>query len=209
MYNQPVKKSGFTLIELMITVAIAALVALIGIPSFTSSIRSNRLTTNTNDFVTALSFARSEAIKRGEQIVVRKTGSEWENGWQVFVDIDRDSPASDANTFNDDGDGTLCEAAEDCLLRVYAALPGSFTLRGNNNFTNYVRFTPAGLSNTMGSFVVCDNSDGNNAPEASTSKLIVVNAVGRTRIGVDANSNGIPEMDDGTEIDSCVSPFTP
>ena len=200
------KSSGFTLIELMMTITIAAIVLGFAIPSFTESIRSNRLTTYANEMVTSLNLARSEAIKRGEQVVIRKTGTEWENGWQVFVDIDRDSPASDANTFNDNGVAPLCEAGEDCVIRVYPALPASFTLRGNSNFTNFIRFTPSGISNTIGSFVVCDNSDSNNVPEANTSKLIIVNAVGRTRIGVDANNNGIPEKEDGTDITSCTSP---
>jgi len=198
--------TGFTLIELMVTVAIAGVVLGIGIPSFNEAIRNSRLTTSANELITALNLAKSEAIKRGEHVVVRKTGAEWEDGWQVFVDIDR-STAAKENTFDDDGDANLCEAGEDCVLRVYSALPSSYTLRGNNNFTNFIRYIPIGLSNNMGSFAVCDNSDGNNLPEANTSKLIVVNSVGRTRMGVDtANNNGIPEKEDGTDITSCITP---
>jgi type IV fimbrial biogenesis protein FimT len=84
----------------------------------------------------------------------------------------------------------------------------SYTLRGNNNFTNFIRYQPDGTSNNIGSFVLCDNSDGNNIPEANTSKLVTVNSTGRVHIGIDADHDGIPEKDDGTEIVSCtISPF--
>ena len=210
MHNQPEYNTGFTLIELLITITIAAIVLGIAIPSFSSIIASNRLTTSANELVTALNLARSEAVKRGQDVVVGKTVINWEDGWQVFVDIDRDTPASDANTFNDDGDATLCEATEDCLLRTYSALPASYTLRGNNNFTNFIRYEGDGTSNNMGSFVICDNTDGNNTPEANTSRFIIVNRVGRVRMGSDTNNNGIPE-EEGlpvTDINSCTPPFS-
>lgn len=197
---------GFTLIELLVTIAIVGIVMSIAIPNFTQTIRNSRLTTKTNELITALNIARSEAIKRGEHIVVRKTGANWEDGWQIFVDVDRDTPASDANTFNDDADTDLCEDGEDCLLRVYPALSNSFTLRGNNNFTNFIRYQPNGLSNNMGSFAICDNSDGNNIPEANTSRLIIVNSVGRVRVGADTDNNGIPEKSDGNNLASCTVP---
>lgn len=201
------KHAGFTLIELLMTIAIAGILVTMAIPSFNSIISSNRLTNSANDLVGALNLARSEAVKRGQQVVVRKTGAEWENGWQVFVDVDR-SMAAKTNVFNDNGDANLCEADEDCLLQVYAALPEAFTLRGNHNFINFISYSPLGISNNIGSFVICNNSDGDNLPEANTSKLITVNFAGRPHIGIDSNNNGIPEKEDGTEITSCtVSPF--
>ncbi len=99
--------------ELMVTIAIAAILVGIAIPSFTSIIASNRLTTSANELVTALNLARSEAVKRGIQVTVRRKGTtskQWENGWDVFVDSDGN------DTFNDNGNGTLCEVGEDCLL---------------------------------------------------------------------------------------------
>lgn len=183
--------------ELMITIAIAGILVGIAIPSFTSIIASNRVTTITNELVTSLNLARSEAIKRGEQVVVRKLGANWEGGWQVFVDIDRSTLAKQ-NVFD----------ASDIVLRVYSALPVTYTLRGNNNFTNFIRYQPNGSSNNIGSFVLCDNSDGNGIPEAKTSKLVTVNFIGRLHMGIDADNDGIPEKEDGTEIVSCtVSPF--
>jgi len=161
----------------MITVAIAGILAAVAMPSFTNLIISNRLTTYNNELVSALNLARSEAIKRNQQIIVRKTGANWENGWLVFVDIDRASPASDANNFNDDGDATLCEISEDCVLRVYSALSSGYTLR-TNSFTNFIRYKPDGRISlsTGGTFAICESNN------TLGSKELIVITTGRTRL---------------------------
>lgn len=188
-------KKGFTLIELLVTIAIVAILATVGIPSFNQTIRSNRLSTNINELVGSLNFARSEAVKRNQTITIRKAGTEWESGWSVFVDVDGD------------GDGIPEGDATDTVLRVYGAMPNNYTLRGTTPaFTNRITYQASGIS-ANGSFVLCDNSDGNNVPEANTSRVVVINSVGRVRIGGDTDNDGIPET--GSEITSCtVSPFT-
>jgi type IV fimbrial biogenesis protein FimT len=57
-----------------------------------------------------------------------------------------------------------------------------------------------------GAFAICDNSDGNDLPEARTSRLLVINAMGRVRVAVDSDNNGIPNKDDGTDLASCINP---
>lgn len=87
---------GFTLIELMITISIAAILLAVGIPSMRDMIQQNRLTGNVNEFVAANMLARSEAIKRGSPVTLCRAvnaesgsdacstaGGGWETGWVV------------------------------------------------------------------------------------------------------------------------------
>lgn len=60
--------SGFTLLELMVTVAVASVLLTVAVPSFNQMILNSRLTAQANDVVAALNFARSEAIKRNTSV---------------------------------------------------------------------------------------------------------------------------------------------
>ncbi|MFN2308478.1 MAG: GspH/FimT family pseudopilin [Gammaproteobacteria bacterium] len=77
--------SGFTLIELMITLAIAAILLTVGIPSFQAVFQSNRLATQANELIGAVNLARSEAIKRGANVTVRASTGGFQNGWCVHL----------------------------------------------------------------------------------------------------------------------------
>lgn len=203
---------GFTLLELLVTLTIISTVTLIGVPSFQGAIRGSRLTTAINELVTALNVARSEAIKRNRYVVVRKTGANWENGWQIFVDISR-ATATTVNIFDDDGDTNLCEAEEDCLLKVQESLPNAYTLRLKNgsplvDFVSYMpngmRYIPSGASTAAvdNSFYLCDTNS-NTTPVSGTAKVLILNSLGRPRMAIDSNNNAIPEITSGTDISSC------
>lgn len=147
-------EKGFTLIEMIMVLAVAGILLGIAAPSFTSVIQSNRLATQTNDLVTSLNLARSEAITRGQIVTVCRSLSgtgcnaaagNWEDGWLVFSDPD--------------GDGVV--DAGETVLRVYAALNGNVTLRSGTNFAKYVSFLDQGESrgntpNAADSFQLCD-----------------------------------------------------
>jgi len=96
---------GFTLVELMVTLAVLAILATLAIPSFQEVIRSSRLSTAANDLSSAMALARSEAVRRGarvtlcrsstysEALPVCDTGSgSWSDGWVLFVNADADAP---------------------------------------------------------------------------------------------------------------------
>ena len=185
---------GFTLTEVMVTVAVVALTLSFAAPNIKAAVRNNRLAGAANQFISALSLARSEAVKRRMRVTVRKNSANWEQGWQIFTD----SPSANGAY------GILNNT--DVILRVYGPLPANYTLRGNNNFTNYISFLPSGESNQLGSFALCENGAGNVKPASGTSRLIIVNSVGRVRLGIDNNNNGIPEGDTGVDLDSCTSP---
>ncbi|HEC15556.1 MAG TPA: prepilin-type N-terminal cleavage/methylation domain-containing protein [Sedimenticola sp.] len=89
---------GFTLIELMITLAVAVIVLALGIPAFNAMLANNRASAQANSLVTALAFARSEAAKRGLRVALCPRDApgqadfscggrnDWVNGWMVFTD---------------------------------------------------------------------------------------------------------------------------
>lgn len=83
---KPTAQFGFTLIELVITVSIAAIVLAAAIPSFREIIQNNRITAQANELVTAFNLARSEAIKRGVRAracaSTNGTGCAMGGGWQ-------------------------------------------------------------------------------------------------------------------------------
>lgn len=74
---------GFTLIELIVTIAILAILLGLAAPSFRDLIENNRTATRTNDLVAALNFARSEAIKRGVDVSLCRTGADFANGFSI------------------------------------------------------------------------------------------------------------------------------
>ena len=75
-------EEGFTAIELMVVVAIVAILAALAGPSFTPLIERWRVRSAAEDLTATIYFARSEAIKRGDGITIDATGG-WGNGWKV------------------------------------------------------------------------------------------------------------------------------
>jgi len=74
---------GFTLVELMITLSIAAILMSMAVPSFTTAIKNNRLTTQANELISSLNYARSEAIRRGASVTLTSASANWHTGWTV------------------------------------------------------------------------------------------------------------------------------
>lgn len=83
---------GFTLIELMITIVILAILISLAVPSFNSVIQGNRTLTLTDELSTAIQLARSEALKRRKNVIICRSnaastacedGTDWSGGWQV------------------------------------------------------------------------------------------------------------------------------
>lgn len=96
------KSTGFTLIELMVTIAVLAIIAGIGIPSMSGFIEQNKVNSIKEQLASAINLARSEAIQKNEYVVICgikknekqcKTGGnkKWHFGWLVFVDKNNNS----------------------------------------------------------------------------------------------------------------------
>ncbi|WP_198246464.1 GspH/FimT family pseudopilin [methane-oxidizing endosymbiont of Gigantopelta aegis] len=159
--------AGFTLIELLMVMAIMSIILSIGVPSFQSMITNNRLTTQANSMVGALNIARSEAVKRNQLLVVGKTGTDWKDGWQVFVD------ANSNQTF---------DTGEE-VIRKYSGITSGFFINSSSSFDNYVAYRPDGRSNTNGHFYFCSPS------QQAIFRKVVVAASGRIRTETSKNSS--------------------
>lgn len=94
------RRNGFTLIELMVGVAVLAIALAAGVPSMSEFIKNSRLSAQTNNLLASLHLARTEAIKRHARVTLCKSadatncdiaaGTGWENGWVVFADVYND-----------------------------------------------------------------------------------------------------------------------
>ncbi len=98
----PHSEQGFSLIELLIAISIAAILLVMAIPSFTSFLNANRVSSQANELLATFQIARIESIRRGTRVVVCgssnastatpscSSGASW-NGWIAFVDTNKDN----------------------------------------------------------------------------------------------------------------------
>lgn len=82
---------GFTLIELMVVLAIAAIVTMVGLPNMVDFIAEQRVRTVSSDMVSEIAFSRAKAIELSRRVVMERIGgSGWDLGWRTYVDVDAD-----------------------------------------------------------------------------------------------------------------------
>ena len=80
------RRAGVTLVELLVVLAIVAILLAAGVPSFRVYLQTQQLNGAASDFLFALNLARSEAMRRGTRVdLVASNGSDWQSGWQVLV----------------------------------------------------------------------------------------------------------------------------
>lgn len=150
-------QSGFTIIELMMTLVVAAIILALAAPSFRDFIANNRLTTTTNNFITAISFARSEAVKRANVVrvvaVSPSSGNEWGGGWQVV----------------DNGGNVIRLFQSDSSIITMDDAGGVSTLTFDSR--GFLSSLAAGTT-----ISICDNRDG------ETGRQLTISATGRPQL---------------------------
>lgn len=87
------RQRGFTLVELMVTLALASVLMMIAIPNYISFARNSQLSDVVSNFVAGFNAARSNAMKLGFNtlMVPQNTGVGWSSGWMIFTDTNWDN----------------------------------------------------------------------------------------------------------------------
>jgi type IV fimbrial biogenesis protein FimT len=160
------RERGFTLLELLMAVAVTGILVTVAIPGFTRMIRYNRAVAAVNSLARELSFARYSAINRNRYVTLCRskdgqqcsTGTDWEDGWLIFVNLDRDYPAQ-----VDPGES---------VLHVHGPLA-----TGAHIFSNRTAFTfrPRGTRSTNGTLLYCSPADIHD-------QALIINVTGRIRV---------------------------
>lgn len=172
------KQAGLTLVELMVTLAIAGLLLVGGLPSMMTMIDNSRGFDQANAYFTALSFARGQAVNLGTSVTVCNlasgtTGSctaNWQNGVTVFVDANNN--------------GTVDVGADQVLRRVPPIASGD---THKISFTNSrATFGPEGMAEgAAGSFFICPSDN------KEVARRIIVSNSGRTTVVTYQDDPGI------------------
>lgn len=167
------KQHGVTLVELLTTLAVFSILLVMAVPGYGFLVNNSRLASLTNHLTGALSYARSEAIKRGTRVSLCKsssanaispvceTDSGWQDGWLVFVD-----------------QGVIGEfEGSDRLLSVQSHKPDNIDV-STTNFSTYASYLPSGVSQgptylATGSFHIC---------LAGNKRSLIINSTGRVRL---------------------------
>ena len=166
------KNSGFTLLELIIAMALVSIVVAFAIPSMTTFTQNDRLTTNINSLIGHLAYARSEAVKRSQQVSVCASNDAatcsggWDDGWIVYIDADNN------NSF---------DAGEE-VIRAQQALGGNNTLTATGIGTQ-ITYDNRGFVNaaSVGSLQLCDDRSG------PYGKTVRITTTGRVRLEADTS----------------------
>jgi type IV fimbrial biogenesis protein FimT len=160
---------GFTLWELLCTLAIAAVLLGLGVPSFRTFVLDSRRTADVNGFVLAVQLARSESAKRGRPVAIcpsvdrahcASDKAAFGRGWIVFVNSDDVRPPERSH-------------GEPLLLAYQPALEGSITAN-----RNVFEFRPFRKRSTNGTVIFCDLR----GPQAA--RAVIVSYTGRPRVDV-------------------------
>ena len=154
------RTAGFTLVELMMVIAILAIVMAIGVPSFTTMIKNNRLSASVNDVAGALHFARAEAVRRGRPVQVDAIDNDVANGLRVWFDADDDGSFDD----NDTEELRLVRLSSVSDLAVTGDVDGASTADLSMSYSP--RGSVSGVGNQL-TVTLCDDRSGDHGKEVS------------------------------------------
>ena len=178
MKQHAARCKGFTLIELMVTIAIAAILMVVAVPSLVTYQRNSEMTSFANSLLASINAARGEAMKRGRYaMVVPADGLVWASGWVVFVDVNV------TKTYN---------AANDVLVTTKEAPPSFLNVSGNGpagEAAPYIMFDPSGYAAKKSTSTTGPNltltitrNDVSTSEAAEQTRLVIIAKTGRARV---------------------------
>jgi type IV fimbrial biogenesis protein FimT len=164
MEVQMFKQKAFTLIELMVTLAVLGVIAAIAVPSFDQFQRGARASSDVSAITTALALARSEAVKRNRPVCV--VSADWAAGWDVRID--------------DNGNNTC--AAGETLVRTFAGISASASLsvQRNGADASQVLYRPNGRADE--DYTLQYRSEGADTCVPHRDRNLTIEPAGRTAI---------------------------
>ncbi|HET6473624.1 MAG TPA: GspH/FimT family pseudopilin [Pseudomonadales bacterium] len=167
------RQRGITIIEIMVSLAIAAVLIGLALPAFNSFVAQRTLTAQVNDFLVALQYARSEAGRQGTNVGVIAANpatatNEWGPGWCVMLVPDPNNPPTCPNP----PDATSLRSFDSLGANTLDAVAGANTFDG----VGVLAFSPNGLltfpKNATGVFHLCN-------PKEHIGREISLNTIGR------------------------------
>ncbi|MBU2979094.1 GspH/FimT family pseudopilin [Alteromonas sp. C1M14] len=177
---------GLSLIELMITVAIAAILLTVGAPGIQSILQQNRVIAATNDISSVIRTARFTAIDQEQLTILCPTsdydacGTDWTLAKMVFIDANSNG-SRDAN---------------ETLIQSTDPLGSGLEIAG---IKTALSFSPDGSVSTAATITLCPASG-----DATAASAVIVSLYGRVAVAKDSNNNGIKEDSSGSDL-SCGS----
>ena len=175
------RQNGFTLMELLTTMAVAALLASMAVPSFTTLSLNSKLVSSTNEFVSALHFARSSAVLRNERFTVCQSSDGtacgavgWDKGWLAFADLNANQIVDFGETVSRSGLGV------GGISITSSEFPNFFIYRPNG------RVMAAVATTNSGNFAVCDRRG------AAHARVIIIDTSGRPRLSKTMSDGSVP-----------------
>lgn len=171
------RQRGFTLVELVVTISLVAILTTLAIPSFSEVLRQWRRDSATRELSTTIQLARSEAIKTSRQIVVCPSAdgascadsTEWNAGWIVFVDDEVITTASAGNPVVN---------TEERILKVVSAQSGVASIESSEG-VEWMQFLPNGLMGSATTTLTVTPSGANSNTKVDK---ITVSRVGRVSV---------------------------
>ena len=173
------KQKGYSLIELMTTIAVASILITVAMPGMQSFRMNSHMTGEVNDLVSAMHLARNTAITVNSRVTLCASSdgdncgsTAWDEGWIVFIDLDRDQSVDPGETIvgvGTDTDGITISSTQ---------------------FSNFLVYRPNGramknvISESSGQFNICDRRG------AQYAKAVVIDLSGRPRTA-DKTSPGV------------------